>query len=274
MDEARLAEIEARASAATPGPWRNRGAYALSRVNDGNVEGWPYGKTLPLGRCCGCRSAGEPCANTVMYRGEYDAAPRAYHSTWCERPDGWQDIGSASTFTAVTGNYDYEEGGVCSTREDSDFIAHARVDVPALVAEVRRLRAEAERQLDEARVDADRLREELAAMEHLCAAHELSLHSQCGALSRAERERDEARERLVAAEECYDFTALTRNAAVAEAERLRAALATARREGAEAMRAAGLEACREALRDPADIAVIGRVVDAIRALPVDAKGGA
>ena len=52
-----------------------------------------------------------------------------------------------------------------------------------------------------------------------------------------------------------------------------AALATARREGAEGMRAACMEACRDALRDPSDIAIIGRVAEAIRALPLDAPGG-
>ena len=81
-----------------------------------------------------------------------------------------------------------------------------------------------ERERDEACAEVDQLREELAAMEHLCAAHELSLHSQGGALSRAERERDEARERHAAAEECADFAALTRDAALAEVERLRGRL--------------------------------------------------
>lgn len=55
---------------------------------------------------------------------------------------------------------------------------------------------------------------------------------------------------------------------------LPAALATARREGAEEMRSACMEACRDALRDPSDIAIIGRVAEAIRALPLDAPGGA
>lgn len=58
-----------------------------------------------------------------------------------------------------------------------------------------------------------------------------------------------------------------------ERDEARAALAQARREAAEAMRAAGLEACREALCDPADIAVIGRAADAIRAIPIDAPSG-
>ena len=62
-------------------------------------------------------------------------------------------------------------------------------------------------------------------------------------------------------------------ALVAEVRRLTAALDAARREGAEGMRAACMEACRDALRDPSDIAIIGRVAEAIRALPLDAPGG-
>ena len=69
-----------------------------------------------------------------------------------------------------------------------------------------------------------------------------------------------------------------RDEARADLARLRAehaaALATARREGAEGMRAACMEACRDALRDPSDIAIIGRVAEAIRTLPLDAPGGA
>ena len=53
-----------------------------------------------------------------------------------------------------------------------------------------------------------------------------------------------------------------------------AALVAARREGAEAMREACMEACRAALCDPSDIAIIGRVADEIRALPLDGDGGA
>jgi hypothetical protein len=40
----------------------------------------------------------------------------------------------------LTGLYSYEDGGITYER-DTIFIAHAREDVPALIAEVRRLRA-------------------------------------------------------------------------------------------------------------------------------------
>ena len=88
---------------------------------------------------------------------------------------------------------------------------------------------------------------------------------------------DAEHERESHAEELAEITA-ERDEARADLARLRAehaaALATARREGAEGMRAACMEACRDALRDPSDIAIIGRVAEAIRTLPLDAPGGA
>jgi hypothetical protein len=45
-------------------------------------------------------------------------------------------------------------GGGRPTEEDAEFIAHAREDVPALLAEIDRLRAEVER-LDDALTDAE-----------------------------------------------------------------------------------------------------------------------
>ena len=143
MDEAKLQEIEARANAATPGPWRSGGFYGLGRVQDGDHAGWVLGGAFPIGRCAFCARAPEPCSATVMHRGEYDAAPRAYHAHWiaAEPGEGWLGISSDAVALAITGNYDYDCGGVRSTPEDSAFIAHARTDVPALVAEVRRLTA-------------------------------------------------------------------------------------------------------------------------------------
>lgn len=44
--------------------------------------------------------------------------------------------GSANTL--VCGNYDAEFGGMHKP-EDADFIIHAREDIPALIAEIRRL---------------------------------------------------------------------------------------------------------------------------------------
>lgn len=49
---------------------------------------------------------------------------------------------------------------------------------------------------------------------------------------------------------------------------LPAAMAQARREGAEAMREVAVDACRGALQSAGDIVPVGRVADAIRALPL------
>lgn len=163
MDEAKLQEIEARANAATPGPWRSGGFYGLGRVQDGDHAGWVLGGAFPIGRCAFCARAPEPCSATVMHRGEYDAAPRAYHAHWiaAEPGEGWQGISSDAVALAITGNYDYDRGGVRSTPEDSAFIAAARTDVPDLVAEVRRLTAA----LDAARREgAEGMREAAVAM--------------------------------------------------------------------------------------------------------------
>lgn len=102
-----LDAIEARANAATEGPWWRREGHA-------EIDGQNYAEVLIPGRVeCG---------------------------SYC--------YGGTSTI----------EGD----RLDADlaFIAHARADVPALVAEVRRLREEAE-------VDAGLIRSIIAAREHV-----------------------------------------------------------------------------------------------------------
>ena len=86
MTEEELVEIEARAAAATPGPWEwNGGQFEDARLQ--------WGDKFVL------------FASLYMPRGNWEA---------------YVDVSDA----------------------DMDFIAAARSDVPALVAEVRRLRAE------------------------------------------------------------------------------------------------------------------------------------
>lgn len=114
------------------------------------------------------------------------------------------------------------------------------------VAEIIVAKERAESDRDSLRLDLGAMTErlELRHEEHTKARHILDAdvdESLCSAAARVVRDRDDAR----------------------------AALAAARREGEEAMRAACMEACREALRDPSDIAIIGRVADAILALPLD-----
>jgi len=86
LDDKRLAEIEARCNAATPGPWKGD-------CRDGFVKYAVYG--------------------------------------------------SDGTLVLRVDHKNYESGfiGECSV-EDESFVLHAPTDVPALVAEVRRLRVE------------------------------------------------------------------------------------------------------------------------------------
>jgi hypothetical protein len=61
-------------------------------------------------------------------------------------PGPWWDDEGAIAYERRPGDKryvacDHEHHGCCSA-EDAEFIAHAREDVPALVAEIRRLRAE------------------------------------------------------------------------------------------------------------------------------------
>lgn len=89
MTEDELAAIEARANAATPGPWKLWNGYDLAYPN--------------VGICGVCR------------------------------------IGPEGSIAGVRGA---EQRDVLGSSEDLEFIASARQDIPALIAEVRRLRDE------------------------------------------------------------------------------------------------------------------------------------
>lgn len=53
--------------------------------------------------------------------------------------DDWHHLVSEATGEEIAGNYDYEEGGICSRKEDAVFIARARTDIPLLCRAVREL---------------------------------------------------------------------------------------------------------------------------------------
>ncbi len=134
MTDDELAAIRARCEAATPGPWEWERSYSVA-----------YPGTD--GKCCYCLS---PKANELVreFVAEDGRPAHVHRFAWDDYPDKWHFIDSADG-TTITGNYDYEDGGVASKREDADFIAHARTDVPALLAEVERLRKELEWATDE-----------------------------------------------------------------------------------------------------------------------------
>jgi hypothetical protein len=108
MSEEYLREIQARCEAATPGPW----------------EAW----TEEPGDC-------------VVVSQEYEAAPD-------EDGDWICNVDPNEVFFLCPGLTGAYPVGVAFNREveDTEFIAHARTDVPALLAEVELLRADNERQ--------------------------------------------------------------------------------------------------------------------------------
>lgn len=111
--DAELQEIEERCNKATAGPW-------YSNFSRGQESG---------GKCFYCRN-GNPVVKCVTLEG------LSYHLH--EWEDCFQEIISDAG-VMIVGNYDYESGGVASTKEDAEFIAHARQDIPALLAEIKRL---------------------------------------------------------------------------------------------------------------------------------------
>ncbi|HEX2093697.1 MAG TPA: hypothetical protein VHG28_14945 [Longimicrobiaceae bacterium] len=134
-----LAEIERRATEATPGPWEAGVRYERFGVNPGLRPGeGPY-SFLPAGRCYVCAESGAAPVCT-----ERDRFGTLYHVHRMEMElsrsgTGWRAISSAGTRELVVESYE----GMLSTglrSSDAAFIAHARQDVPRLVAEVRRLR--------------------------------------------------------------------------------------------------------------------------------------
>jgi len=139
-----LAQVRARCEAATAGPWSAGVFYIAATVNDGANPTWAPPPTIPVGECAYCRE-GNPVRVRKGLRGE------TLHVHALDGVGDWHGIYSTTTGDAITGNYDHEEGGVCSTEADAAFIAHAREDVPTLlaaaeqipllIAEVRALRA-------------------------------------------------------------------------------------------------------------------------------------
>lgn len=114
MTEEELQAIEARANAATPGPW------AWEPTGE-KCNSWCMGTVYP--------------AHEGRIVEVFDEETQRYR----EKPEVVDYIAS---------------GGDSSSLADPNFIAHARTDVPALIAEVRMQRARA----DAATREADRLR--------------------------------------------------------------------------------------------------------------------
>jgi hypothetical protein len=141
MTTEELDAIEAREKAATPGPWETRVFYASAGVNDGSRTGWNP-TNIANGQCCFCAN---PSGTLVReYRDEHGTM-HTHRFSGSDEQDRWHYVYAMPDGTSIAGNYDYEDGGIASKPEDADFIAHARTDIPALVAEVRKLQGELRR---------------------------------------------------------------------------------------------------------------------------------
>jgi DNA repair exonuclease SbcCD ATPase subunit len=149
------------------------------------------------------------------------AAIKARAGAATEGPWAWEATGDKDGFWAVglvcddeenylSGELEHGQGvvvegicdGISASFEDAEFIAHARSDIPALLAHVGRLasenhalrdeQAQAGRRWEQAREEASRLTQQLEEYEHLRPA--LATHPEAGPATRpaavAERARD------------------------------------------------------------------------------------
>lgn len=128
MTDEELQEIEDRCNKATAGPWWE--GLIREQAWIGKGENF-YGQVPPgeVGVCpCCLKSKNQPSLVRTIEEVTYH-----FHKDDC-----WTEIYAASG-DLIVGMYDYDMGGVASTKEDAKFIAHARHDVPSLLAEVERL---------------------------------------------------------------------------------------------------------------------------------------
>lgn len=136
MTPEELDAIQGRCDVATGGPWENGDSYYMAGVATKRNRFL----NVPLGECAYCR-AGAPIwegpadVNGTRMRAHVHRTEKPWYGEGHQihaRPD--------TTPVCIAGNYDYEQGGIIDPA-DTEFIVHARTDVPALVAEVRRLQA-------------------------------------------------------------------------------------------------------------------------------------
>jgi hypothetical protein len=128
-----LDRIEALANAATPGPWEPGDIWLWAAVGFGGPD-----------KCSYCASNGEP---VWIGKADINGRMRKAHKHRSADPYAIDHYVSAED-GLVVGPYDYDTGGFFRY-EDTVFTCAARTDVPALVARVRALEAEADRLRDE-----------------------------------------------------------------------------------------------------------------------------
>lgn len=134
MTKQRITEIEERINKATAGPWSTDFFVACGVFPNGKDH-------IEPGCCAYC---GNPEAELVLERpaetDQFDDSDiKTVHVHRIKQLNDWREISSYNG-TLIVGNYDYEEGGICTTKDDADFIINARTDLPDAVKEIRRLR--------------------------------------------------------------------------------------------------------------------------------------
>lgn len=139
--------LERAEKAATQAPWAYGIFYWSAGVNDGSHPHWTPPDDIPRGRCNYCRKEAEPCKESdVGPHGEtrhLHSDDSKFGETYDDdgnatggEPD-WHRIVSTATRATVTGNYEYESGGVCSSRADADLIVLLRNNAAALLRTAR-----------------------------------------------------------------------------------------------------------------------------------------
>lgn len=119
MSKPDLAAIQARAEAATEGPWEVK------------HESWGCYRDGP-DKEEKCELADYPLVNVERWTHNGEEIVTHDH------------VGPAHHIKGVTGNYDYEEGGILK-EADTIFMSNARQDIPNLLAYIEQLEAQIER---------------------------------------------------------------------------------------------------------------------------------
>lgn len=135
----RLRELEAKA---TEGEWELGFWYWKACVNDGtHAPDWIAPLDIGHGRCAYCAREDVPCSDAVTIKGKsyHRMVEPATIDTYNDDNEvsssivDWHRIGSRAEQLAITGNYECEAGGVCSTPDDAALIVAARNAMPLLL---------------------------------------------------------------------------------------------------------------------------------------------
>lgn len=163
-----LDAIRRRVKAATPGPWGWRGniggSVELRALHSGGLRIISTSRSEP---CIGytadeelvlldnaCKTCTDWLTNGGISSGDGPKCEKAENldTVWTWHPNGYiRPINDwAKAEVLQWSNRMYRDDVKDTTHPDAEFIAHAREDVPALLAEVERLRAGAQADIDEA----------------------------------------------------------------------------------------------------------------------------